>query len=130
MCCSKLASGQERPSAVESPACRTVRLCGGDPEGGVEGEAVELPGWRPGARGAERRGEGISLHLRGPATFAIQTCRRLQCRLIRDSGRLALKNEVDPLQPDRNGAGRVGCQITCFAGLWPARQIEVAVEPE
>src|SRR5262245_55748803 len=96
-----------RYSAIEAPACRTIRLAGGDAKGGVEGEAVDMPGRRPGARGAERCCEGITLHLGRPATFAIEARHRLQSRLIRDSGRLALKNEVNALQPDRNGAGRV-----------------------
>src|SRR5262245_22939449 len=57
------------PSALEAPASRTVRLCGGDTEGGMEGEAVALPGRWSGARGAVRRRERFALHLGRPATL-------------------------------------------------------------
>src|SRR6266545_7450754 len=69
----------ESASAVEPPACRAVRLCGGDPEGGAEGEAVELPRRRTGAWGTERRRERVALHLRRPPTLAIPARRLLQC---------------------------------------------------
>jgi hypothetical protein len=35
------------PSAFKVPAGRAIRLCGGDAEGSVDGEAVELPGGGP-----------------------------------------------------------------------------------
>src|SRR6266540_5080388 len=57
-----------RPSAFEAPASRAVRFRGGDPERGVEGEEVQLPRRRSGARGAERRGERVALHLGRPPT--------------------------------------------------------------
>src|SRR5438093_13285308 len=113
------------PSAVEAPAGRAVWLRRGDAEAGVEGEAVELPGRRPGTRGAERRREGLALHLRRPATLTIPARRLLQCRLIDHSGRLALKNKVDALQPDRDRTGRVGRQVARLAGLWTAGEIQV-----
>jgi hypothetical protein len=43
----------------EAPAGRAVRLGGRDPECGLQRQAVELPRWRPGARGAERGRERV-----------------------------------------------------------------------
>src|SRR6266511_4382806 len=118
-----------RPSAFEAPASRAVRFRGGDPERGVEGEEVQLPRRRSGARGAERRGERVALHLGRPPTLAVQAGHPLQRRWIGDPGRLALQDQVDALQPDRERAGRVRRQVASLAGAGSAGEVEVAVEP-
>src|SRR6266536_4067209 len=118
-----------RPSAFEAPASRAVRFRGGDPERGVEGEEVQLPRRRSGARGAERRGERVALHLGRPPTLAVQAGHPLQRRWIGDPGRLALQDQVDALQPDRERAGRVRRQVASLAGAGSAGEAEIAVEP-
>src|SRR6266487_1672311 len=73
------------PSALEAPACRAIWLRRGDAESGVEGEAVKLPGRRPGARGAERCREGFALHLGRRSeehTSELQSPVHLVCRLL------------------------------------------------
>src|SRR5262245_58568435 len=87
-----------RRSAVESPACGTIRLCCSNPEGGVKREAVDVPGWWSGARGAVRCRERLALHLCRPPALAVQFCRLLQRRLIGDPVRFAFQHEVDTLQ--------------------------------
>ena len=54
-----------RPLGREAPASRPVRLGRADAEDGVEGEAVEVPRRRPGARRAVRRGEGVAFTCTG-----------------------------------------------------------------
>ena len=58
---------------LESPARRAVRLGRGVPDGGVESEAVEVPGRRAGARGAVRGREGVAL-----AVLAFQTAASME----------------------------------------------------
>src|SRR6266498_222571 len=71
-----------RRSALEAPAGRAVRLRRGDAEGNMEGEAIELPGRRSGARSAERSRERLAFHLGRPSTLTVQARRLLQRRLI------------------------------------------------
>src|SRR5205823_979852 len=56
---------------LEAPARRAVRLRGRDAEGGMEREAVELPGRRPGARRAERGGERVLADLGRPPAVPV-----------------------------------------------------------
>src|SRR5687768_11909 len=82
-------------SAVEPPPRRAVRLLAGDPEGGVEPEAVEVPGRRPGARRAVRGRECVALDLRRPPLRAVERSQPLQRRPVGDPRRLALEHEID-----------------------------------
>lgn len=100
------------------------------PEGGVEPEAVQVPGWRAGAGGAERRREGVALDLGGPAAVAVACGGLLQGRRVGHPGRLARKGQVDALQLDRDRAGRVPRQVAGLAGPGAAGEVEVAVEPQ
>src|SRR5919199_2968818 len=73
-------------SAREPPACCAVGLRRGDPESGVEREAVEVPGWWPGARRAVRRREGVVRDLRRPPARPVQARHLLQRWPIGDPG--------------------------------------------
>src|SRR5829696_7248703 len=95
----------------------------------MEREAIELPGWRPGARGAERCRKRIALHLGRPPARAIQSGYLLQRRLIRDPGSIALENKINALQADRDRAGWVGGQVARLASIRPACEIQIAIEP-
>src|SRR5919199_2259505 len=66
--------------AVEPPARRAVRLLAGDPEGGVEREAVEVPGRWAGARCAVGGRERVALDLRRPPLLAVEPGQSLQRR--------------------------------------------------
>lgn len=93
-------------SAVDSPACGPIRLCAGDPE-------------------------RIALHLCRPSCLlAVQLGYLLQRRLIGNPSRFAFQHEVDTFKFDRNRAGWVRRQVARLAGLRPADDIEVAVEPK
>src|SRR6266511_3375091 len=90
-----------RPSAAETPARGTPWLRGGDAEGSMEGEAVEIPGRRPSARCAERGGQRLTLDLRRPASVASHGRHTLERCAIGDDGRVALEHEVNACQADR-----------------------------
>src|SRR5215207_975790 len=112
------------------PASRPVRLDGGDTEDRVESEPVEVPGRWSRARRAVRRRERLALHFRWPATLAVEAGQRLQRWPIGHPGRLALQNEVDPLQAHGDRAGRVLGQIAGLAGAGTTGEIDVAIVPE
>src|SRR5829696_2142497 len=85
-------------SGCEAPAGGAVRLLACHPDDRVKRAAVEVPGWWTSTRGAERRGEGVVLHLRWPPTLSIQRRDHFQqCRVGRPR-RLALEHEVDSRQ--------------------------------
>src|SRR5688500_3412097 len=107
-----------------------MRLCAGDPKGGIKREAVEVPRRRSCAWGAVGSRERIALHLCRPPTLAVQLRHLLQRRRVGDSARFAFKHEVDSFQLDRDRAGRVRRQVARLAGFWPADDKEVAVVPE
>ena len=73
-----------------------MRLGRADAEDGVEGEAVEVPRRRPGARRAVRRRERVALDLHRPAAIAVMRRERLEGRSIRDPLRLPFEDEVEP----------------------------------
>ena len=115
---------------LESPARRAVRLGRGVPDGGVESEAVEVPGRRAGARGAVRGREGVALDLHRPAALPAARSHPLQGRPIGYPDRLAFEDDVDGRQPGGDRAGRIRGQIAGLARPRSAREIDVAVEPE
>src|ERR1700750_1359961 len=100
-----------RSSAVKTPACGSVRLCGSNPKGNAKREAVYVPGRRTGTRRTIWCCEGVILHLCRPATLAVQAGYLIQRWMIGDSVRLAFQNEVDTFQFDRDCAGWVCRQI-------------------
>src|SRR5215212_8010336 len=106
--------------ALETPAGRAVRLDSCDTEDRVEGEAVEVPGRWSGTGSAVRRRERLALHFRRPPALAVEVGHRLQRPPIGHPGRLALQDEVDPLQAHGNRAGRVLSQVARLAGARPA----------
>ncbi len=69
---------------------------GGDAEGGMEGESVDVPGRRPGARGAVGSRERVALDFSRPSTRTIQARHFLQRWSIGHSGRVALKTRSMP----------------------------------
>ena len=82
-------------SAGEAPPGGTVRFGGGDADGGVECEAVQMPGRRSGARRAEWGGERVVLDLRRPAAGPVAAGDLLEGRAVGDACSCAVENEVD-----------------------------------
>jgi hypothetical protein len=92
------------PSTREAPACRAVRFRCSDPDCCVEGEAVQVPRGRSGARRAEGSRESVALHLGRPPALAEDAGHLLHRRPVDDPGRFALEDDVDPVQPEAAGA--------------------------
>src|ERR671933_1492871 len=105
------------------PACRPVRLLAGDAEGGVEREAVEVPGRWPGTRRAVGSHKRVALDLRRPPLLAVEPGQPFQRRPVGDPGRLAREHEIDAAERGGDRAGRVRGQVAGFAGPGPAHDI-------
>jgi hypothetical protein len=55
----------------EAPASGAVGFGGGNADGGVQREAVQVPGWRARAGRVERGRERVAVHLGRPAAGAV-----------------------------------------------------------
>ena len=125
-----MASNLTNRFGLEPPERGAVWLSRGVPDGGVEGETVEVPRRRTGAGGAEWPREGRALDLHRPAALPAARGQALQGRPVGYPDRLAFEDDIDGWQAGRDRAGRVGGQIAGFTRPRSAREIDVAVESE
>src|SRR6185503_13742460 len=114
----------------EPPATRSVRLGRRDAEDRVEPEAVEVPrGWTR-ARRAVRRGESAALDLDRPATLAVARGKLVERWTVADPLGRPFEDDVDALDPDRQGAARVRGEVAGLPRRGAAREPDVAVETQ
>src|SRR5204863_513710 len=96
----------------------------------VEREPVQVPRRRPGAGGAVLAGERVALHLGGPPNVAVAGRHPLQGLRVRDAGRLALEHKIDALLLGGDRAGGTLGEVARLPGPRPAREVEIAVDPD
>src|SRR5262245_53549916 len=107
----------------ETPAGGAAGFGGGDTEHGVEGEDVEVPGWRAGARCAERGGVGVALNLAWPTGAAVVGGHPLQGVRVGDPDCLAFQDEVDAGKAGGDRAGRVRREVARLTGSRAADEV-------
>src|ERR1700742_2603184 len=123
----KQVAGSLDPVEVPDSGCGLGRA---QPDHPGVGEAVEIPGGRPGARGAVRCGERAAFSLSGPPQLPVERGHLLKGRWLGSPGRLSFQGQVHPRELDGESACGVRLQVPCLAGAWTAGEVQVAVMPD
>src|SRR5256885_8650879 len=118
------------PEYSEGPSGGAARLLGGDREGILGHELVDVPRRRTRAGSAVLVGEAAVGHGRYPAALGEHLGEALQQRVVVDTDGPPLERHVVAVDGDAEGAARVALDVPDLARPRTAAEVVAAVDPE